>query len=88
MTPSKVRDLVYEILSQKLREALRGPTWSWILPTSCPMWAGSALNVFQQRDSVGAVFRTIPFEILSLRGSSGSPGRCGSSPTCSAGSSW
>ena len=24
------------------------------------------LNVFQQRDAVGAVFRSIPFEILSL----------------------
>jgi twitching motility protein PilT len=65
MTPSKVRDLVYEILSQKLRERFET---NLELDTShvVPNVGRFRLNVFQQRDSVGAVFRTIPFEILSL----------------------
>ena len=40
LTPSKVRDLVYEILSQKLGSASR-PTWSWTRPMSCRASAGS-----------------------------------------------
>jgi twitching motility protein PilT len=65
LTPSTVRDLIYEILSQKLRERFET---NLELDTShvVPNVGRFRLNVFQQRDSVGAVFRTIPFEILSL----------------------
>jgi twitching motility protein PilT len=65
LTPSAVRDLIYEILSQKLRERFEN---NLELDTShvVPNVGRFRLNVFQQRDSVGAVFRSIPFEILSL----------------------
>ncbi len=65
LTPSTVRDLIYEILSQKLRERFET---NLELDTShvVPTVGRFRFNVFQQRDSVGAVFRTIPFEILSL----------------------
>jgi twitching motility protein PilT len=65
LTPSAVRDLIYEILSQKLRERFET---NLELDTShvVPTVGRFRLNVFQQRDSVGAVFRSIPFDILSL----------------------
>jgi twitching motility protein PilT len=65
LTPTTVRDLIYEILSQKLRERFET---NLELDTShvVPTVGRFRLNVFQQRDAVGAVFRSIPFEILSL----------------------
>jgi twitching motility protein PilT len=65
MTPSTVRDLIYEILPQKLRERFET---NLELDTShvVPTVGRFRLNVFQQRDAVGAVFRSIPFDILSL----------------------
>ncbi len=65
MSPSTVRDLIYEILPQKLRERFET---NLELDTShvVPTVGRFRLNVFQQRDAVGAVFRSIPFEILSL----------------------
>ncbi len=64
LTPSVVRDLIYEILSQRLRERFEN---NLELDTAhvAPGIGRFRLNVFQQRDSIGAVFRTIPFEILS-----------------------
>ena len=64
LNPSRIRDLVYDILSQKLRERFEN---SLELDTShvVPGVGRFRLNVFQQRDALGAVFRTIPFEILS-----------------------
>ena len=61
---TKVRDLVDEILSQRLRERFEN---NLELDTAhvVPDVGRFRLNVYQQRDSVGAVFRTIPFEILS-----------------------
>ncbi|HTV11204.1 MAG TPA: PilT/PilU family type 4a pilus ATPase [Acidimicrobiales bacterium] len=66
LTPSKIRDLIYEILSQKVRERFENDLE---LDTShvVPGVARFRLNVFQQRDSVGAVFRAIPFEIKTLQ---------------------
>ena len=65
LTPSKVRDLIYEILSQKVRERFEN---NLELDTShvVPGVGRFRLNVFQQRDAVGAVFRAIPFKIVSL----------------------
>ena len=63
--PTKVRDLIYEILSQRVRERFET---NLELDTShvVPGVGRFRLNVFQQRDSVGAVFRSIPFEIKPL----------------------
>ena len=64
LNPSRIRDLLYDILSEKLRERFEN---NLELDTShvVPGVGRFRLNVFQQRDAVGAVFRTIPFEILS-----------------------
>ena len=68
LIPSKVRDLVYEILSQKIRTRFEDQLE---MDTShvVPGVGRFRVNVFQQRDSVGAVFRAIPFEIMSLEAS-------------------
>jgi twitching motility protein PilT len=65
LTPSQIRDLVYGILSQKVRERFEN---NLELDTShvVPGVGRFRLNVFQQRDAVGAVFRAIPFEIMTL----------------------
>ena len=86
LTPSSVRDLIYEVLSQRLRERFET---NLELDTShvVPDVGRFRLNVFQQRDSVGAVFRSIPFEILSLE-QLGMPRLSGSSPTCREAWSW
>ena len=86
LTPSTVRDLIYGILSQKLRERFET---NLELDTShvVPNVGRFRLNVFQQRDSVGAVFRAIPFEILSLD-QLGIPNQYASSPICRVGSYW
>lgn len=65
LTPSKLRDLVYNILPQRVRERFENQLE---LDTShvVPGVGRFRLNVFQQRDSVGAVFRSIPFEIKTL----------------------
>ncbi len=59
------RDLIYDILSQRMRERFETELE---LDTShvVPGVGRFRLNVFQQRDAVGAVFRAIPFEIMSL----------------------
>ena len=65
LIPSKVRDLVYEILSQRIRTRFEDELE---LDTShvVPGVGRFRVNVFQQKDSVGAVFRAIPFDIMSL----------------------
>jgi twitching motility protein PilT len=65
LNPSKVRDLVYEILSQKIRSRFED-NLELDAAHVVPGVGRFRLNVFQQRDSVGAVFRAIPFEIMSL----------------------
>lgn len=65
LKPSQIRDLVYAILSSKLRERFEEEQE---LDTShvVPSVGRFRVNVFFQRDSVGAVLRSIPFEIRSL----------------------
>jgi len=65
LTPSNIRDLIYEVLSQRIRERFENDLE---LDTShvVPGLARFRLNVFQQRDAVGAVFRAIPFDIKTL----------------------
>jgi twitching motility protein PilT len=65
LTGSKLRDLVYAILPQRVRERFENDLE---LDTShvVPGVGRFRVNVFQQKDAVGTVMRAIPFEILSL----------------------
>jgi twitching motility protein PilT len=71
MTPSDIRRMLYEILTQKQRERFEEELE---LDTShvVPGYGRFRMNVFQQRNSMGAVFRLIPDEIVPL-GSLGLP---------------
>ncbi len=65
MTPSDIRRMLYEILTQKQRERFEEELE---LDTShvVPGYGRFRMNVFQQRNSMGAVFRLIPDEIVPL----------------------
>jgi twitching motility protein PilT len=65
LTPSELRRMVYAILTQRQREKFEA---ALELDTShsVPGVGRFRLNVFLQRDSVGAVLRAIPFKIVSL----------------------
>jgi twitching motility protein PilT len=65
MNGSEIRRMVYAILTQKQRERFESELeldTSHSIPGRCRF----RVNVFLQRDSVGAVMRTIPFEIVDL----------------------
>jgi twitching motility protein PilT len=65
MNGSDIRRMVYAILTQKQRERFESELeldTSHSIPGRCRF----RVNVFQQRDSLGAVMRTIPFEIVPL----------------------
>jgi twitching motility protein PilT len=65
MNGSEIRRMVYAVLTQKQRERFETELeldTSHSIPGRCRF----RVNVFQQRDSVGAVMRTIPFEIVPL----------------------
>jgi len=65
MTPAELRRVLYGILTEKQRETLEEE-----LELDCshpvPRSGRFRLNVFFQRDSIGAVFRAIPSETKSL----------------------
>jgi twitching motility protein PilT len=65
MNGSEIRRMVYAILTSKQREKFEAELE---LDTShaIPGAGRFRLNVFQQRDSVGAVMRAIPYEIVPL----------------------
>ncbi|MER3453182.1 MAG: type IV pili twitching motility protein PilT [Acidimicrobiia bacterium] len=65
LEPSQLRRMVYAILTQKQREKFEADLE---LDTShtLPGRGRFRVNVFLQRDSVGAVMRAIPFEIVPL----------------------
>ena len=65
LMPADIRRMIYAILTEKQREKLEE---SLELDASHPL-AGKGrfrLNVFFQRDALGAVFRAIPDEIKPL----------------------
>src|SRR3990170_5083245 len=65
MTPRGVQGMIYAILPQKMRERLEQELeldMSYQLPGK----ARFRVNVYFQRDSLGAAFRLIPYEIKSL----------------------
>src|SRR5262245_43998038 len=62
MTPRSLQGMIYAILPQKMRERFEQEL-ELDMSYSLPGRARFRVNVFMQRDAVGAVFRVIPFEI-------------------------
>jgi twitching motility protein PilT len=65
LAPRALQGMIYAILPQKMRERLEGELeldMSYALPGK----ARFRVNVYYQRDSIGAAFRLIPYEIKSL----------------------
>ena len=64
LEPKDLQELIYAILTQKQREKFEEEL-ELDVSYSLPGKARFRVNVFQQRDSLGAVMRLIPFEIKS-----------------------
>jgi twitching motility protein PilT len=62
LLPKDLQELVYAILTQKQREKFE-ENLELDLSYSLPGKARFRVNIFQQRDALGAVMRLIPFEI-------------------------
>ncbi len=71
MTPAELRAMVYSILTERQRETLEN-TLELDASHPVPGHARFRMNVFFQRDAVGAVFRAIP-EIVKPLGELGLP---------------
>ena len=65
LTPRALQGMIYAILPQKLRERFEQEL-ELDMSYSLPGRARFRVNVFLQRDAVGAAFRVIPFEIKTL----------------------
>jgi len=65
LTPRALQGMIYAILPQKLRERFEQEL-ELDMSYSLPGQARFRVNVYQQRDALGAAFRLIPFEIKSL----------------------
>jgi twitching motility protein PilT len=66
LTPRALQGMVYAILPQKLRERFEQEL-ELDMSYSLPGQARFRVNVYQQRDALGAAFRLIPFEIKKLQ---------------------
>jgi twitching motility protein PilT len=65
LTQNSSRELIYNILSKDQRQRLENE-WELDFSYSLPRTARFRVNVYFQRSSLGAAFRTIPHEIKSL----------------------
>ena len=65
LTPNATRDLIYDILSNDQRQRLESE-WELDFSYSLPHSSRFRVNVYFQRGAIGAAFRTIPHEIVSL----------------------
>jgi twitching motility protein PilT len=65
LTPGELRKMLYAIMTQKQREEFEN-TLELDMSYAVPGQARFRVNIFQQRDTMGAVLRAIPFEILPL----------------------
>ena len=65
LSPRALQGMIYAILPQKLRERFEQDL-ELDMSYSLPQRARFRVNVFMQRDAIGAVFRVIPFEIKSI----------------------
>ncbi len=66
LTPAVLREMVYLILTEKQRERLEEDL-ELDFSHPVPGHARFRVNVFFQRDSVGAVFRAIPEQVMTLK---------------------
>ena len=66
LTPNATRDLIYDILSNDQRQRLENE-WELDFSYSLPHVARFRVNVYFQRGSLGAAFRTVPSEIRGLK---------------------
>jgi twitching motility protein PilT len=65
LTPRALQGMIYAILPQKMRERFEQEL-ELDMSYSLPGRARFRVNVYQQRDSVGAAFRVIPYEIKTI----------------------
>jgi twitching motility protein PilT len=65
MSPRSLQGMIYAILPQKMRERFEQEL-ELDMSYSLPGRARFRVNVFMQRDAVGAVFRVIPFDIKNI----------------------
>src|ERR1700675_1317594 len=65
LSPRALTGMIYAILPQKLRERFEQEL-ELDMSYSLPGRARFRVNVYQQRDSIGAAFRVIPFEIKTI----------------------
>jgi twitching motility protein PilT len=65
LTPRALQGMIYAILPQRMRERLEQDL-ELDMSYSLPDKARFRVNVYFQRDSIGAAFRLIPFEIKSV----------------------
>ena len=65
MTPPVLQQLIYGMLTQRQRERFE-QVWELDISYSLPGRSRFRVNVYRQRDSIGAAFRLIPFEIKPL----------------------
>jgi twitching motility protein PilT len=65
LSPRGLQGMIYAILPQKMRERFEQEL-ELDMSYSLPGRARFRVNVFMQRDAVGAVFRVIPFDIKSI----------------------
>jgi twitching motility protein PilT len=65
LTPDELQKMLYGILTQRQREKFENEL-ELDLSYSVPNEARYRVNVFQQRDSIGAVMRIIPYEIVPI----------------------
>jgi twitching motility protein PilT len=65
LTQNVTRELIYDILSNDQRQRLEND-WELDFAYSLPRTARFRVNVYFQRGSLGAAFRTIPHEVRSL----------------------
>src|SRR5881397_2171768 len=66
LSPRALQGMIYAILPQKMRERLEGEL-ELDMSYSLPGKARFRVNVYFQRDSIGAAFRMIPFEIKAIQ---------------------
>jgi twitching motility protein PilT len=65
LKPNTTREAIYEILSDDQRQRLES-NWELDFSYSLPRIARFRVNVYFQRGSIGAAFRTIPHEVKSF----------------------
>lgn len=65
LTPKDTKDVLYSIMTQEQREALER-NWEFDFAYAIPGRARFRVNVYHQRNSVGAAFRLIPADIRSF----------------------